>query len=238
MHSDRHGSMMYAAMHSEFLRRKPVAGDSQGNGAIEALNRSIEEGARAYLAAVGLPICWWDYAVKHWCFLRNTDADATGVAPYERTRLYKFGGTRLPFGLCVFLYPNKTKYNHQHKFQSRLSYGILVGYGVEPGNNWDGTYLVIDLDGFDNKSLDDFTDLSEFVHVTPHATKVIKIEAKGYRFPLLEKYEKANLTFAGREEFYNDTKLDRDEISDQCYTMKKECNRPMRLKNPEMPQEE
>ena len=39
--------------------------------------------------------------------------------------------TPLPFGLGLYYYPNKTKYKHQHKFQSRLCYGIIVGYGLE-----------------------------------------------------------------------------------------------------------
>ena len=86
---------------------------------------------------------------------------------------------RLPFGVGVSYYPNQTKYKTQHKFQSRLNFGILVGYGMNPGNDWAGTYLVVDFDCFVNKSLDDFADPREFKNMEPRETKVIKLEAKG-----------------------------------------------------------
>ena len=70
------------------------------------------------------------------------------MSPYERRRDVAFDGQRLPFGIGVFYYPNKTKYKHQYTFSSRFSFGILVGYGVTPGNNWAGTYLVVDFDEF------------------------------------------------------------------------------------------
>ena len=81
--------------------------------------------------------------------MRNAAIDAAGMSPCMRTRGLKFTGLRLPLGVGVFYYPNNTKYKHQRKFQSRLCYGILVGYGVEPGNDWAGAYLVIDLGEFE-----------------------------------------------------------------------------------------
>ena len=186
-YSDQHESLRYAARHLEILWRKPPPGDSQSNGVIEALNRRLQEGTRASLAQAGLPICWWSYAIQHWCFLRNTARDATGMSSFQRAGKPEFTGLRLPFGVGVFFYPNQTKYKHQHKFQARLSYGVLVGYGVEPGNSWASTYPVFDLDDFVNRSLDDFSHPREFSNVTPHETKVIKVESKGYRFPLAQK---------------------------------------------------
>ena len=236
-YSDRHESLAAAAKWFDFLWRTPPPGDSQSNGVIEALNRRLQEGARTCLSQAGLPICWWSFAVEHVCFLRNTAEDPAGTSPYQRTRGdmpgARFNGLRVPFGVGVFYYPNDTKYKHQHKFQSRLSYGIIVGYGMEPGQEWDGTYKVIDLDFFVNKSLDDFADPVAFGHpkdINPHETKVIKLEAKGYRFPLAEKYWRANTTLAGREEYYNDTTPVKDELHELNYSVKAECNRLMRAR--------
>ena len=81
--------------------------------------------------------------------------------------------------------PNDPKYKHQHKFQSRLCNGILVGYGVAPGNDWAGTYPAIDLDEFVDKMLGDFTDPSVFQNagvVVSHDTTTIKLETKGIGF--------------------------------------------------------
>ena len=143
----------------------------------------------------------------------------------------------MPFGLGAFYYPNKTKYKHQHKFQSRLSYGVVVGYGTDPGNEWDGTYKVVDLDSFVGKSLDDFTDPVEFGRIVPHETKVIKLESKGYRFPLAQKYWKANTTLEGREAFYNDVQPSPDELHELNYSVKARCNELMRAKEGISPEE-
>ena len=113
VYSDRHDSIKVASRELSFLWRKPPAGDHQANGVIEALNRRVQDGARALLTQAGLPVCWWNYAVEHWCFLRNIATDAAGMSPYERTRGFKFGGLKLPFGVGVFYYPNDTKYKHQ-----------------------------------------------------------------------------------------------------------------------------
>ena len=74
--------------------------------------------------------------MQHWCFLRYIAKDATGMSPFLRVGKPEFTGMRLPFGVGVFYYLNKTRYKHQHKCQSRLNYGVLVGYGFELGNTF------------------------------------------------------------------------------------------------------
>ena len=143
MYSDNASALIAAYKSLGILRKPAPPGDSKANGVIENLNRRIQEGTRAALILAGLPICWWSFAVQHWTFLRNIaprSEPEEGQAPETTSAYYKrygepFTGEILPFGVGVFYYPNKTKYKHQHKFQSRLSYGILVGYGVDPGND-------------------------------------------------------------------------------------------------------
>ena len=94
----------------------------------------------------------------------------------------------------MYFYPNKTEYKHQHKFASRLCYGVIVGFGLNLGHTWDGTYLCVDLDHFVYRSLDEFADPKEFSYMKPHATKQIKTEIDGWRFPLVEEYERCNRT--------------------------------------------
>ena len=126
MYADRDEVIDKVAKYLHGIRKKLELGDSQANGVVESLNRRIHEGTRAALIQVGLPICWWSYAVQHWCFLRNIAPDAAGISPYQKRRKTPCKATPLPFGLGVYYYPNKTKYRHQHKFQSRLCYGILI----------------------------------------------------------------------------------------------------------------
>ena len=140
------------------MGKKSEPCNSASNGVIENLKRRLQEGTRAALIQAGLPICWWSYVVQHWCFLRNTALDATGVSPYEKRHGETCEAPPLTFGLGVYFYPNQTEYKHQHKFQSRLCYGIIVGFGLSPGHSWDGTYMVVDLDHFVYRSLDEFAD--------------------------------------------------------------------------------
>lgn len=234
VYADRINVIKKAVKYLHGMHKRPSPGNSQSNGVIESLNRRIQEGTRACLIQAGLPICWWSYAVQHWCFLRNTAPDATGISPYEKRRNERCKALPLPFGLGVYFCPNKTKYKHQHKFQSRLCYGILIGFGLNPGHGWDGTYLVVDLDHFVLRSLDEFADPKVFSRMKPHATQVIKTEVDGFRFPLCEEYERCNRTLQGRKEYYNDLRPASKELAKLDYSTKAECNRMMRIENPHL----
>ena len=232
MYADRDETIDRAVKYLHGMRKKPELGNSSSNGVIENLNRRLQEAVRAALIQAGLPICWWSYAVQHWCFLRNTAPDATGISPYEKRHGEKCKALPLPFGVGVYFSPNKTKYKHQHKFQSRFCYGIIVGFGLSPGHVWDGTDMVVDVDHFVYRSLDEFAEPKEFTKMKPHCTYVIKAEVDGFRFPLAREYERCNRTLEGRREYYNDAKTSHSELSLVDYSPKAECNRIMREESP------
>ena len=60
-----------------------------------------------------------------------------------------FTAIRLPFGVGVFYYPAPTKVAKEattkgyiSKFAPRLSYGVFMGYVLDPGHRWTGMYIV------------------------------------------------------------------------------------------------
>ena len=54
-------------------------------------------------------------------------------------------------------------------------------------NEWSGQYLVIDLDDFVNKGLDDSPRPTEFTGAELHDPRVVKVDADGYRSHLAHK---------------------------------------------------
>jgi hypothetical protein len=158
IYCDNHSAVAAACRRLGITRRKAPPGDSQSNGVIESLNRRIQAGARAHLSQAGLPCCFWPYAVMHWCTLRNTCRRGELDTPYERRHGVPFPAERLPLGLGILYYPTNTKYKHQSKCEARLSYGILMGYVMMPGNAWSGMYMVCDINDFVNLPLHQHAD--------------------------------------------------------------------------------
>ena len=55
---------------------------------------------------------------------------------------------------------------------------------------------------------------------------------------MCQEYERANWTLEGRKEYYNDQRLANDELAAIDYSTKAECNRIMRIENPNASKEE
>ena len=45
----------------------------QSNAHAERIVKKVVEGARTILEQAGLPSCFWIFAVRHWCFMDNTE---------------------------------------------------------------------------------------------------------------------------------------------------------------------
>ena len=75
--------------------------------------------------------------------MRNTLKREDQMSPYMVRHGEPFTGLRLPFGLGVYFYPSPTKYRPDSKFETRLNYGILLGYRMDPGIKWSGMYIYI-----------------------------------------------------------------------------------------------
>ena len=193
VHCDNHRAVAKACRRLSLPRRKAPPGDSQSNGVIEALNRRTMAGATAHLIQAGLPCCFWPWAVQHWCTLRNTALRDDLPSSYFRRHGQEFTAERLPLGGGVLYYPVKTKYTHQSKVESRLSYGVFLGYVMDEGNIWTGMYAVADLDDFAHCSLDQLESYKAFKACRqPHCTEVLRLEPNGFRFPLWDRYRHQN----------------------------------------------
>ena len=69
-----HSSLKALLKELHILQRPSQPGAPQSNGVIEGLNHRMLFGTRASLIQAGLPICFWRFAMTHWCTLRNTHA--------------------------------------------------------------------------------------------------------------------------------------------------------------------
>ena len=165
MHADWHNALAKVCDELDIGFRPAELGDSQSNGAIEALNRRVREGARAQPSQAGLPACWWTFATHRYCFLFNTAKDASGVSPRFKRYDKEFDGLWLPLGVGILYYPNAHKYKYQLKFEPTLCYGIVVGYVPNPEPDRSGMYSVLGWDNFVNRSFGDLVAMGEFARM-------------------------------------------------------------------------
>ena len=84
LYCDNHESLKSACKELDILRRPSQPGDPKSNGVIEGLNHRILSGARSLLIQAGLPYCWWPYAVRFWCFLKNLSRGEGEMCSYQR----------------------------------------------------------------------------------------------------------------------------------------------------------
>ena len=185
------------------------------------MNRRIIEGGRTALQQAGLPNCFSPYACTHWCTTRNAMEKEDEMCPYMVKHGEPFDGLRLPFGLGAYFYPTPTKCRPDSKFETRLNYGILLGYRMDPGVKWSGMYIVADLTDFANTSLHQNAASTSYAHcMTPHLTRCIRLERDGYRFPLSQRYIMQNETLEGMEASINEAKPDLTEMNGLIYILK------------------
>ena len=127
-------------------------GKPQENSFIERQVQFVIRGTRASLRASGLPLAFWPYAAATWCFLRNHQRRQDGESPYSMRFPYSklSGCLMLPFGAAVsYLAPDTSREGkNPSKLGPRLTYGILVGYKVNVGGVWSGSYHVVPYSAF------------------------------------------------------------------------------------------
>ena len=82
-----------------------------------------------------------------------------------------------------------------------MSYGIFMGYRLQPGGRWNGEYMVKDINDFMGIPLHMEAPYNLFKR-KPHITKKVEYGSRKIHFPLKERYEWYNNTLAGRELAY------------------------------------
>ena len=120
----------------------------QSNAFCERMVRKVVEGARALLEQAGLPSCFWPFAMRHYCFMHNTEV-VDGESPWNsRHQPGHFDKPRIPFGAQVSYLPKPDAVKRLPKFAPRACEGILVGYRLHNGGTWSKDYLVFPLSYF------------------------------------------------------------------------------------------
>ncbi len=89
-------------------RRRQTAAPSrpQTNGVAERTVRTVFNGTRAVLNAVGYAPKWWNRAVRYFCVADNAaKRGPDGKTPWERRYFVPFPAKLIPFGALVDYYP-------------------------------------------------------------------------------------------------------------------------------------
>ena len=116
------------------LFRTTVPYTPQQNGKVERLNGTLVEMARTALHAAGLPLYWWEHALRYANYIRNRlpTRARMGVTPYELwTGVKPTLALARPFG-CMALYyiPKRGAQGGsqgRHKWQATARWGMFVG---------------------------------------------------------------------------------------------------------------
>ena len=91
-----------------------------------------------------------------------------------------------------------------------MSYGIFLGYRLQPGGTWSGEYIVADLYDFVGCNLHIDASYSEYKHLRPHITDTVAFGKRKICFPLKQRYDIANVTLYGLEAAMEDYGFSRE----------------------------
>ena len=123
-------------------------GVPQTNARVERTVQDVLDGCRVFLHMAGLPNCFWPYAVQCYCHLDNIRRDSTtGASPWHKRFGQHFQGKQFVFGQGVWFRPGKTNETLPHA-NTRLIFGVFLGYRLHPGCMWCGEYLVDGIKSF------------------------------------------------------------------------------------------
>ena len=96
-----------------------LPGDPKNNARAERSVRHVLEGARTALAAAGLAVHYWPYAVRHFCLCHNARPWKGKASPWKQ----RFGETfpyRIPpLGCRVMFEPSKLNPRTQQKHEAK-----------------------------------------------------------------------------------------------------------------------
>lgn len=107
-----------------------------------------------------------------------------------------FPGKVIPFRSFVYFMFSPTR-DTRDKAEPSLRPGIFMGYRMPPGGQWDGDYLVCDIDDFMGFPFHIEAEPGLFKHCKPHVTRTVKHTTLGPYFPLFDKYIEHNETIQG-----------------------------------------
>ena len=186
IYTDNEASLIRACKDLGFNHDKSTPYRHQSNAFCERIVRKVIEGARTMLEQAGLPSCFWIFAVRHWCFMDNTEVRDGESAWNGRHLKGHFAGPRLPFGCLVDFLPRPDTVKAMPKFEPRANQGILVGYRLHNGGKWAKDFLVFPLKYFEGY---DYARPRNLLELTPITTRECTLAGSKVSFPLKERYD-------------------------------------------------
>ena len=176
LYTDNAPELIRACKDLRYPHDKSTPHRHQSNAYCERSVRSVVEGARTLLEQAGLPSCFWIFAVRFWCFMRNTEVVDGESAWHARHGAGHFkDAPRMPFGSLVTFLPKPDTVKAMPKFNPRGNKGILVGYRLHNGGKWARGYLVFPVHYFDAYDYSRPRNLLELVPITTQEVKPLTV---------------------------------------------------------------
>ena len=155
LYSDRSGEIERALRELKIVPEQSQPGVPQNNAVAERLVQDVLDGTRTALVRVGLPLCFWEFARRHYCMAENflprrksAEADGDRQSAWDNTHNSIFHGQLIPIGAKVILKPAETKQDGTSKMEPTSLTGIFAGYEMAPGCKWSGVCMVWTLAAF------------------------------------------------------------------------------------------
>ena len=152
-YSDRFREIERALRDRHIVSDTNQPGVPQHNAIAERIVQYVLEGTRTALLRAGLPPCFWEYAIQHYCMMENVlpgrrlvVVDGQRTIQWEKTHGEPFYGELIPIGAKFFIKPSETKGDSTSKMEPTSIIGVFAGYELVPGCRWSGMYMVWSLE--------------------------------------------------------------------------------------------
>ena len=201
---DRKIKLLYGDNAEEFERAaetleipfdNSVPNRKQTNAIVERTNLYLKDQVATCLVAAGLPPCYWEFALRCYTLLHNTEK-VNGQTPWELTFGEEFQGKRIPFGALVNFKPTSSR-KLSTKFGPDAVTGVFAGYITTSGENWRREYLAWPLTDFKDADLSIDCEMVPRQLREPIVAERISLVADKITFPLKNEYERVNTTLEG-----------------------------------------
>jgi len=153
-YSDNSGELLSAANNLKWVHFTSTPYRPQSNSLIERRLRMVYDGSRCVLFYGGLPPRWWPTAARYWAMQYSfTHVHPSGQTSWEMRHGEKFDGINLPLACLCYFKPKGPQLEALHKFEPTGVPALFMGWFLQPGMIFKGTYLVCTLADFNDKSL-------------------------------------------------------------------------------------
>ena len=174
-----------------------LAGKTKYNSLAERTNQFVLVATTTCLLEVGIPPCFWMYAIRCVSHLLNIEPNDDEVSSWYKLHGEEFKGKMIPFGALVYFKPSDARVREQqHKFDPMGIPGVFAGYLLGPGLHWSRKYRVWALCDWTKQNLVYDAEKPIAKLRTPHYTEKVELK-EPLEFPCKAEYERINVTIEG-----------------------------------------